>query len=386
MDKNFFDRHEDETGEQDLSYAVEQYKKACLEGCEGDLAFSEEEFEYVIEYYINENDEERVLKVAELAFEKHPYSSSLMIKLCDSMIVSGFPDRAIDLLKKYIGSFENNLDLYFLFTRAYVRKRLFPGARDYFAMAMSLNHKGEDVVDSICSIGQDCIDLGNYSEALYYLDRANLIRPLDYEYYNDYAFCYDKLDNTEKAIEYYSKYLDADPFNDYVWFNLGTVYARLKEFDKAMEAFEYSLALNGKNDSSLYNLAVVYLNLERYKEALECFMQCYEIDGHSAASSLGIADAYLGLKEVEKAKQYFQQALDADENCEDARAGYECVTAIEQYQKGEREKFLECMRTIVKQDATWINMVYGILPQLSSDADFLNLLMESRRDGTNDTK
>ncbi len=379
---NFFDNHNRE-GEQYPVYAVEQYKKACSEGYENEVMFSEEEFEYIIEYYIEENDEASVLKVAAIAFSKHPYSCSIMIKLCDSLIISGFADKAVELLKKYEHSFDNKADIYFLFTRAYVRKRLFPGARDYFDMAMSADFEGEDIADSICSIGQDCMDMSNYTEAVYYLDRAESVKPLNYEYYGDYAFCYDKLGDVPRALDYYNKYLDHYPFNDYIWFNIGTLYTRIKDFDKAMEAFEYSLALNGKNDSSLYNLAVVYLNLERYKEALDCFLQCYELDGHSAASCLGIADACLGLKDLGKAKLYFMEAFIADENCEDARIGYDCILAIEQYMKGERLQFIEQMRVIARKDSAWINTVYTILPQLASDGDFITLLLESRKPADN---
>ncbi|MEG0891880.1 MAG: tetratricopeptide repeat protein [Bacteroidales bacterium] len=383
MDKNFFNAQEDENGEPDFSYAIDKYMQACKLGCEVELTFTEEEFEYIIEYFIDKNEEEQVLKVSELAFSKHPYSSMLLVKFCDSLIIAGLPDRAIDVLNGYKDSFDKNSDIYFLFARAYIRKKLFTEARDYFAMAVETDFKEDDIIDSICSIGQDCIDLENYAEALFYLNKATSMQPLNYEYYNDYAFCYDKLDDTKKALEYYNKYLDSDPFNDYVWFNVGTVYARRKEFDKAVEAFEYSLALNNLNDASLYNLAVVYLNLERYKDALDNFKLCYDLDGHSAVASLGLADAYLGLKDLGKAKDFFKEALVSDKNCEEAKMGYECVLAIEQYMKGERIKFIEQMRVLAKQDSTWVNTVYTIFPQLGSDGDFLNLLTETKKDGNN---
>ncbi|MEG0519489.1 MAG: hypothetical protein RR555_11615, partial [Bacteroidales bacterium] len=107
MNNDFFNSQEDDNdNEQDFSYAVEQYKAACKNGCEGDLAFSEEEFEYIIEYFIDENDEEQVLKVAEIAFAQHPYSSMLLIKYCDSLILAGLTDKAIEVLNSYKDSFD----------------------------------------------------------------------------------------------------------------------------------------------------------------------------------------------------------------------------------------------------------------------------------------
>lgn len=383
MNKDFFNGHEQENGEQDLSYAVEQYKAAYKQGRINELMFTEEEFEFVVDYYMDENNQEQALKVSELAFKKHPYSSLLLVKLCDSLIVAGFCDKAIKVLDKYKNSFTQNHEIYLLFARAYIKRQDFAQAKESFAEAMSLvtDFKAVDVVDSIWALAQDCIELENYTEAVYYLKMAIPLNPDNYEYYSDLAFCYDKLNDSATALEYYNKYLDKDPFNDYVWFNVGTVHARNKEFDKAIEAFEYSLALNSENDSSLYNLGIVYLNLDRYKEALEYFKLCYDSDGHSVVASLGLADAYLGLKDLEKSKKYFREALTADESCEEARMGYDCVLAVEQYLKGERLKFMEQMRVIADRDITWVNTLYTIFPQLGSDSDFLNLLSGSDKHG-----
>lgn len=380
MDNDFYnDAEEDREDGADFSGALELYRQACESGSEGELALSEEEYEYIIDYFIGQDDEAQVLKASTLAFEKHPYSSALLVKYADSLLVNSDVDKAVEILEEYENSFAGNIDIYFLLCKAFVKKGEFGRAREYFSQALEIDARPTDFTDLICSIAQDCIDADHYREALYYLMEADAIAPLFFEYYNDVAFCYERLEELDKALEYYNKYLDEDPFNDNVWFNIGTVYAKRKDFDKAIEAFEYSLALNESNSSSLYNIAVVFLNLERYRESVDFFRRFMLEEPGSVAGIVGMADAYLGLNDFTEAKKQFRQALLIDRECVDARLGIECIDAIEEYLKGEKSRFLAQMKDLAQKDSTWVSTVYTILPQLGSDGDFINLLKSIRK-------
>lgn len=381
MDNDFYNGPDEEAEEApDCSGALEQYRLACEKGTERELVFSEEEYEYIIDHYIGQDNEEQGLKAAEQGFAQHPYSSSLLVRYADSLLtLPDRADRAAEILEEYENSFAGNIDIYFLLCRAYVKKELFDRARIYFAKALEIEAKPAEFADLICAIAQDCIDVSHYREALYYLMEADAIAPLYFEYYNDVAFCYERLDELDKAQEYYNRYLDEDPFNDNVWFNIGTVYARQRDFDRAIEAFEYSLALNETNGSSLYNIAVVFLNLEHYREAADFFNRFLQVEPESLAGVVGMADACLGLNDFAEARRRFGQALQMDRECEDARLGIECIEAIEVYLKGEKARFLAQMKSLAQKDSSWVSTVYSILPQLEGDGDFLRLLQSVRK-------
>ena len=63
-------------GEFENSYLL--YLQAIDEGNLTLLNFSEEEFEYVLDRLVEEGKEEQVLELSTLAFEKYPYSSSIL--------------------------------------------------------------------------------------------------------------------------------------------------------------------------------------------------------------------------------------------------------------------------------------------------------------------
>ena len=370
MVNDFFNEREHE-GE--FEHIFGEYLSAKEEGSVASLSFNEDEYEYLLDRLVEEGKEEEVLELSEQAFAKFPYSVSLLARFCDTLILMGNPDKALEILNLYVDSFSTESHIYILYARANIVKKRFVHAKEYFYKAMELTDGGADIAESVSALGQDCIDAGNYREAIYYLDKASNIAVLPYEFNNDYAFCYDKLEEPEKAVEYYNKYLDANPFNDTVWFNLGTVQARLKDFDKAIEALEYSIALNGENSSSLYNLAVVYMNLQRYREAAKTFEQFVEVDS-DVLGRLGLGEAYIRLERFEDALVQFEMLLSAGEKGGEAQCGIDTVKAILYCRNGEFEVFKELFLKILETGTAWLAVVYDMLPFLQGEGWFLEFI------------
>lgn len=364
-------------GKEEMENILQEYLSAREEGNLEQLGFSEDEFEMLIDHLIENGKEDEVLQICEIAFTRYPYSSSILTRLCDTLILSGNPDRALELLEPYTDSSYTDNSINMLFARANIAKGKFVHARDYFYKALEFVPSTAEIAEQVCALGQDCIDAGNYTEAIYYLNKASRMFELPYEYYNDYAFCYDRLDEPQKAMDYYNRYLDANPFNDTVWFNLGTVQARLRDFENAIDSFEYSIALNAGNASSLYNLAVVYMNLQRYAEAAATFEQFVAIDS-DMLGKLGLGESYIRLEKFEAALEQFEQVVMASDNMEEkmveASQGIDTIKAIICCRNGEYEAFKELFLKIYRAGAGWLTVVSDMLPFLKGEQWFLEFL------------
>ena len=372
------DFYSDKEQEGEFPMAFDVYLQARAEGKLHSLDFSEEEFEYVIDRLADEGDGEAVMELSGVAFGKMPYSVGLLTRHCDTLILYGNPDKALEILLQYEDSYQGSAVVQFLFARANVALKKFRHARDYFYKALECGEGEPDIIESVGALAQDCIDAGNYRECLFYLDRASRLGKIPYEYYNDYAFCYDRLDEPEKAAEYYNLYLDRNPFSDTVWFNMGTVQARLKDYDKAIEAFEYSIALNNGNSSSLYNLAVVYMNLQRYREAALTFEQFVAIDT-DVLGLLGLGESYIRLNRNQDATDQFAKVIASDDKVSEGHAGLNTVKAIECYNRGDIEGFKSAFIDIYRTGTAWLGVVYDVLPQLENDKDFIDFLLELKQ-------
>lgn len=318
-----------------------KFDAAYKKGTYSSIELSEDEYDFIIESYIEREDPVMAATVSALAFEKYSYSPVLMVKYCDSLILGNKIEDAISLLDRYKETFTDYSEIYLLYSRIYIKRKLWKDARDSFNKAIGIEACPEDICDSVYAIAQDCMELDNYHEAIFYLDRSNeLTKKWDEKnnckedvedvagMYNDYAYCYEKIGHLDKSAEYYQKYLEINPFDDISWFNIGTIYARQKRLKEAVDAFEYAVSLNRKNSSALYNLGIVSLNLEEFKNAVEYFTDFEKIEKKNIPGTIGLADAYMGLGDYGQAEILFRKALMLDKDCAEAKEGIACLKKI----------------------------------------------------------
>ena len=314
--------------EEDYENQISKCEDAFEKGELSLLNFSEEEFDYLIGYFIEEGDDSLVYELTKTAYTRHPYSSDLIVRYADVLIVNREVDKAIEILNNQIGLDSSNSDIYFLLGRAFLRLNQHSEAKENVFKAISLN--GEEAVDMLTTAAQDYIDLTEYEIAMGFLKEAEKLDENNPELYNDLAFCLERTDKFDESLKYYEKYLDADPFNESVWFNVGTIHARLEQFDKSIEAFDYALALDPDNSSVLFNKAIVFVNLERYEKAIVTFNEFLTHEPDNFFAIIGIADAYLANDQIEESTRFFQKAVEIDMENVEANSGLAYISMLKQ--------------------------------------------------------
>ena len=120
MENDFF---EDRDSGADYENLYAEYLSAREEGSLAHLNFNEDEFEYLLDRLVDEGKEDQVLELSQAAFEKYPYSSSLLARFCDTLILTGNPDKALDILAAYNNSFTAESSFYILYSRANIIKK-----------------------------------------------------------------------------------------------------------------------------------------------------------------------------------------------------------------------------------------------------------------------
>jgi tetratricopeptide (TPR) repeat protein len=418
MIDDFFNSDNEEDFE-DLSHLIPKCEEAMAKGEMDTLRFTEEEFDFLINHYLNEGDDWMVSEVARMGYEQHPYSVDLGTKYADVLIVNREIDRAKEILASLVERVPRNGDIFFLIARTFIKSEGHEAAREAIQKAASLSP--EDASDMYHTAAQDYIDSAEYEIALEYLFEARRYSDEDPELLNDIAFCYERNGKFAESLDYYEQFLDEDPFNDNVWFNVGTIHARELRFDKSIEAFDYAIALNPANSSVLYNKAIVYVNTENYKRGIETFEEFLKHEPGNLFAILGIADAFLAMDNFKEAQRYYNDALALDKYCNEANLGMAYILMLQldhfgslvylrrivgnegiefsviahqllltfkrtnlpefllyhtiaQYYLHNREQFLKNMELLAAIDNLWVRKIYDLIPNLKSDTLYTSLM------------
>jgi tetratricopeptide (TPR) repeat protein len=200
---------------------------------------------------------------------------------------------------------------------------------------------------------QDYIDMNDFQNALYNLQDTVEIEGETSELLNDIAFCLERLGLFMESLRYYEKYLDEDPFNDNVWFNVGTIHAREQRFEDAIEAFDYAFALNPSNSSVLFNKAIVYVNTDNFQKGIDTFTEFLSQEPGNLFALIGIADAFLAMDNFANADKFFREALIIDRDSNEANSGLAFICML----KHDHLSSLIYLRKVIGKEETDYNFL-----------------------------
>ncbi len=342
----FFDHREDE-----FSSLLETCEEAYDKGELDQMRYSESEFEYLLDYYMEDMDDDILFILSYMAYDQHPYSLDLLIRYCEVLIVQMHHETALTILHEKQSLYPSDKDIMFLISRAYIKKLDPDSAYKYLDAAISL--ASEEETEMILTVAQDFIDVSYFSSALELLKRLERVVPDNQDVINDIAFCLEREGKLQESLYYYQKYLDLDPFNENVWFNVGTIYARELLIDKAHEAFDFALALNSHLSSALYNKAILLTGEEKFEEGISLFEEFLSMEPDNTYALIGIAEAYFIKNEFSKALGYYKKAKLYDIHNPDANIAIAYISIL----RGDYDEAIEHLRSMSSPDYSDFSLI-----------------------------
>ena len=189
--------------------------------------FDAEEFELIIDYYINQNDLKHSRKAVDLALEQHPEDTCIRIKNARQFLVENNPQKALELMQQIDGSEEED-DYYLTLGSCYAALGKHQQAIDSYTRAM--RYYDEDEREEIYhAIGYEYQCLSLFSKAIEYYKKSLS--------FGEIVNCYISLGKTDEAIAYFNQRIDEYPHDAESWSALGDIYRRLDRLEDAIEIY-----------------------------------------------------------------------------------------------------------------------------------------------------
>lgn len=147
-----------------------------------------------------------------------------------------------------------------------------------FQKALELNPDDKDSLNAIGLIY--LLKLENYQRAAEYFERALKVDKTFSEALNNLGYAYERMERFEDAIGAYKSALSNPLYRsaEKAFNNLGRVYYRLKRYSDAIEAYKESLRRFSGFHLPYYGLALCYNAIGRYGDAATSLKKAIELD------------------------------------------------------------------------------------------------------------
>jgi tetratricopeptide (TPR) repeat protein len=303
--------------------------------------FDSNEFESIISFYLENGKIKLAKKAVKLGIDQHPESVNLALFEIEILIFENHLDKAEQLLDNLLYNEPSNEEIHIQKANIYSKRKLHHKSIESLKNILIFNSENAEVYSLI---GIEYLFMEDFENA-----KVNFIESLNKDI-NDYSslynivYCFEILEQQEKAIEFLNKFLNNNPYCEVAWHQLGKQHVYFKEYKKAITAFEfaiisdeyfigayiekgkslekllqykkaienYKLIIGLKDESTypIYRIGICYKNLGNIVESNKYFYRCIDIDSQMDKSWLQLAINTNSLKDYNKALIYINKAIE----------------------------------------------------------------------------
>jgi tetratricopeptide (TPR) repeat protein len=311
-----FDDFDDFFNEEDTLRLLDRYREILLKKS-GFLDVGE--FEIVIEHFADRFSFKEAIEAVRLGLHQHPTSAPLKLKYIQLLIETGKPARALGLLKTIQKADITGHEFYLAKGAALNLTGKYREAKVEFEKA--LRHADGPLDDVAYSIAHSFLQMEMPASAIRYLMMALHHQKDNLLVLYDLAVCYERTDAPEKSIACYRRYLDLDPFAEFVWNNLGQLYAEMGKISDALEAFDYALAVSPQYYSAYFSKADLYLMNDNPDKAIEVFEELLLWDPSNVHALCELGNCHREVQNYSDAMKAYTKAIGIADDCPEAWYG-----------------------------------------------------------------
>jgi tetratricopeptide (TPR) repeat protein len=287
---------------EDLLGRFEQIKKG-----EGGSLLDEEEFELVIEYFFQNNNEEQAILACDIARTYYPFSVSVLLLKAEILTQAQKFGQALKVLDEMEQYDIKNLDATLLRSDILLGQFKFDQAA-LFLEQQSEEFEGKEKVELLLELS-DVYDECEEFEAVYEtLKRIIKVDKRNEEALQKICFWAEFTHKLDESVEMHTNLTDEDPYNALAWFNLGAAYQGLKLYEKAIDSYEYCVAIDDKFEFAYRNMADAYMRLKWYDQALDVLEKHLEIAKPEDVIFEAMGFCWEKQKDMNRARYYYRQA------------------------------------------------------------------------------
>ncbi len=273
------------------------------------LFFDSNEFENIISYYLENGKINFAKKAIKLGLEQHPDSSNLALFEIEILIFENKLDNAEKLLEALILSEPSNEEVYIQKANIYSKKKLHQKAILCLNKILDFNPDNAEVYSLI---GIEYLFMEDFENAKFNFIKCLNYDDSDYSALYNIVYCFEILEQNNKAIEYLNTYLNTNPYCEVAWHQLGKQYLFFKNYAKAISAFDFAIISDEYFIGAYIEKGRALEKINKYNEAIENYKLIIALKDESSYPLLRMGICYNKISNYKKAIQNLNECVQVD--------------------------------------------------------------------------
>jgi tetratricopeptide (TPR) repeat protein len=267
----------------------------------------EEEYERIVEYYFQHNNDVDALLACDIGSTYYPFSSGIFLLKAEILTQTqkyGQALKALDELEKYD---QANLGAVLLRADVLLSQAKYEQAATYLLMR-SERFEGSEKIELLLELADVYDECEDYEDVYTTLKKVLVLDTRNEEALQKVSFWAEFTNQLQDSIDLHLHLTEIDPYSTLAWFNLGAGYQGLKQYEQAIDAYEYCVAIDEKFEFAYRNLADAFMRLKQYDSALEVLQKHLEIGKAEDVIFEAMGFCWEKQKNYSLARHFYRQA------------------------------------------------------------------------------
>ena len=274
---------------------VKKYEESVKEHQQ--VFLEEDNYEQIIQFYLDNRENNKALRVIESALEQFSFSSFFYTKKAEILANQKHFAEALVALDEAEKLDPNDINIFLIRSDVALWEGRHEEAKSYMDYALTLTSEPEDRCELYLELADIYEDQEKYEEVVVALEEALRLNPMSEEGLNRYWFCTELTGKYEESVKFHEELIELSPYSHFAWFNLGHALAGLGLYEKSLEAFGYVTAIDDTFDAAYVCSGDVLYNMERYEESVNFYLDAIKLSKPNKELYLKTAECYEKLEE-----------------------------------------------------------------------------------------
>lgn len=268
---------------------------------------TEDDFEYLIDFFETNNDRENALLACDASTTLYPFSSVLLLRKAELLMDQKKYGQALKVLDQLDEIDPQNIECVFLKSDILLEQNRFSEAVDILEKHVD-RFDSVDKTDILLELSEIYDELEEFDKVYTTLKRILMYEPANEDALLRICFWAEINNKHEDSIALHQEILEETPYNAMAWYNLGVAYQGLKLYEKAIDAYEYCLAIDDKFEYAYRNMGDAYMQMKQFEKAIDVLEMHLTIAKPEDVILDAIGYCWEKKKNYTKARQYYRRA------------------------------------------------------------------------------